>query len=167
VVGAIRAALSLEKEESGGNAAPAEDDELTPIGQFAGRCILAQKGEELFIIDQHGAHERILYERLSENPRRSPVEIPTPQTVQLPADLAREVWGFEGELQALGFRFEPFGPEAVRLTATSDVAPEPERAFLAAMAVKAPRSSGSAYRGRRCRSGQIVSFPRSAPTVGP
>jgi DNA mismatch repair protein MutL len=61
------------------------------------------------------------------------VEIPTPQTVQLPAELAREVWGFEVELEALGFRFEPFGTEAVRLTATLDVAPEPERAFLAAL----------------------------------
>lgn len=133
VVGAIRAALSLEKEESGGKAALAEDDDLLPIGQFAGRLLLAQRGEELFIIDQHAAHERILYERLSENPERSPVGLSNPQTVQLPAELAREVWVFEAELEALGFRFEPFGPDAVRLTATPDVAQEPERAFLAAL----------------------------------
>jgi DNA mismatch repair protein MutL len=69
VVGTIRSALAQEREVGGG--APPEEGShrLMLIGQFAGRCIIAQEGEELIVLDQHGAHERILYERLSENPR--------------------------------------------------------------------------------------------------
>jgi DNA mismatch repair protein MutL len=40
VVGAIRSALALEKEEGGPAPSAEQDDELRPIGQFAGRCIL-------------------------------------------------------------------------------------------------------------------------------
>ena len=66
VVGTIRAALS-QGREVGGDAPPEEGGhELTLIGQFAGRCIIAQEAEELIILDQHGAHERILYGNFTE-----------------------------------------------------------------------------------------------------
>ena len=102
VVGTIRAALAQEREMGGG--APPEEgsDGLTLIGQFAGRCIIAQEGEELIILDQHGAHERILYERLSENPRAEAVPLPSPVVARLPEDLAPEAWNFEAELEASG-----------------------------------------------------------------
>ncbi|HEV8044605.1 MAG TPA: DNA mismatch repair endonuclease MutL, partial [Rubrobacter sp.] len=78
VVGTIRSALAQEREIGGG--APPEEggDGLTLIGQFAGRCIIAQEGDELIILDQHGAHERILYERLSKNPRAEATPLPSP-----------------------------------------------------------------------------------------
>ncbi len=39
--------------------------QLTPLGQFAGTFIVAVKGEYLYIIDQHAAAERILYEKIA------------------------------------------------------------------------------------------------------
>src|SRR5215208_3584881 len=133
VVGTIRSALAQEREMGGG--APPEEgsDGLTLIGQFAGRCIIAQVGEELIILDQHGAHERVLYERLSESLKAEPVPLSSPLVAQLPEDLAPEVWNFEAELEALGFRFEPFGDGAVRITAVPETVTDPETTFLAAL----------------------------------
>jgi DNA mismatch repair protein MutL len=133
VVGTIRSALAQERTVGG--AAPPEEagHELTLIGQFAGRCIIAQQGEELIVLDQHGAHERILYERLSESLRAEPVPLSDPVVAQLPEDLAPEAWNFDTELEALGFRFEPFGESAVRITAVPETVTDPEAALLAAL----------------------------------
>jgi len=133
VVGTIRSALA--QEQAVGGAAPPEEagDELALIGQFAGRCIVAQRGEELIVLDQHGAHERILYERLSKSLRAEPVPLPSPVVARLPEDLAPEAWNFDAELEALGFRFEPFGDGAVRVTAVPASVTDPETAFLAAL----------------------------------
>jgi DNA mismatch repair protein MutL len=133
VVGTIRSALAQERTV-GGTAPPEEaGQELTLIGQFAGRCIVAQEREELIILDQHGAHERILYERLSESLKAEPVPLSSPVVAQLPADLAPEAWNFDAELEALGFRFEPFGDGALRITAVPATITDPETAFLAAL----------------------------------
>lgn len=133
VVGAIRSALSLEQERHAAPQEEAVESEITPIGQFAGRMILAQRGEELLVLDQHGVHERILYEKLSHNPRRSPEPLTAPVAVTLPEDLAPEAWTREEELNALGFEFEPFGEATVRLIAAPEDAAEPEAAFRAAL----------------------------------
>ncbi|WP_053057638.1 DNA mismatch repair endonuclease MutL [Rubrobacter aplysinae] len=133
VVGAIRAALSLQQE---GRPAPDEeaaDTGISAIGQFSGRVILAQHGEELLLLDQHGVHERVLYERLSAEPRRSPERLPEPLAVSLPPELAPEAWSHEAELYSLGFEFEPFGETTVRLSAAPQEATEPGRAFQAAL----------------------------------
>jgi DNA mismatch repair protein MutL len=133
VVGTIRSALAQEREMGGG--APPEEgsDGLTLLGQFAGRCIIAQEGEDLIILDQHGAHERILYERFSENLRAEGVPLPTPVVARLSEDLAPEAWNFEAEMEALGFRFEPFGEGALRITAVPGTVTDPEAALLAAL----------------------------------
>lgn len=132
VVGTIRAALAPERYDGG--AMPEEAGvELVPIGQFAGRCIVAQEGEELLILDQHGAHERILYERLSRKPKGEPVALESPVVVRLPADLAPEMWSFEPELNSLGFGFEPFGEGAVRVLAAPGTVTNARAAFEAAV----------------------------------
>ncbi|CAN5882779.1 hypothetical protein BH23ACT11_BH23ACT11_22300 [soil metagenome] len=133
VVGTIRAALAPEREGAGGLAEEDRETELTPIGQFAGRCILAEVGEELIILDQHGAHERILYERLSENPQGEPVPLAAAVVAYLQEDLAPEVWTFEKELNRLGFEFEPFGVGAVRIQAVPEPVVEPETGLVAAL----------------------------------
>jgi DNA mismatch repair protein MutL len=133
VVGTIREVLSHEQEPGSGAAPETGDEGLTLIGQFAGRCILAQEGEQLIILDQHGAHERILYERLSETLEAAPAKLPNPMVAHLPEDLAPEVWNFEGELAKLGFEVEPFGDGAVRVLAAPETVTEPEIALLAAV----------------------------------
>ena len=133
VVGAIRTALAPERDAGPGAPDEEESPELTPIGQFAGRCILAQEGDELVILDQHGAHERILYEQLSENPRGEAVPLSRPTVVRLPGELAPEVWNFEVELEALGFEVEQFGGDAVRVLATPETVTDPAEGLLAAL----------------------------------
>jgi DNA mismatch repair protein MutL len=134
VVGTIRAALAPEREVGAGALAQEEGaTELTPIGQFAGRCIVAQEGEDLIILDQHGAHERVLYERLLKNPTAVPVALPSPVVVRLPEDLAPEVWSFEAELNSLGFEFEPFGEGALRVLGVPERVTEGGAALTAAL----------------------------------
>lgn len=133
VVGAIRSALSTGKEEGKGARPETPDGGLRLLGQFAGRCILAEEGEELLIVDQHGAHERVLYERLLGNLKGTPSVLPSPAVVRLPAGLAPEAWNFEMELEALGFRVEPFGGEAVRLVAAPEAVTDPEGALIGAV----------------------------------
>lgn len=132
-MGTIRAALSSDSEVGGGASPEEGGTELALIGQFAGRCIIAQEGEELIVLDQHGAHERILYERLLDNPEGTPVALHEPAVVRLPRDLAPEAWSFEKELNVLGFAFEPFGDGAVRVLAVPETVTDPETAFLAAL----------------------------------
>ena len=133
VVGAIRGALALGREE--GSALPATEGktELRIIGQFVGRCILAEVGEELIILDQHGAHERILYERLLKNPKAASVALQSPVVVRLPEDLAPEVWSFEAELNSLGFGFEPFGDGALRVFGVPETVTDTGAALVAAL----------------------------------
>jgi DNA mismatch repair protein MutL len=107
--------------------------DLSPIGQFAGRCIIAQEKEDLIILDQHGVHERIIYERLLKDPKGEPVQLPIPAIVRLPEDLAPEVWSFEAELRSLGFDFEPFGEAAVRVHAAPETVTDPEAALISAL----------------------------------
>ncbi len=133
VVGTIRAALSPDRGPGAGDAREDIGTELVPIGQFAGRCVIAQEGEELVILDQHGAHERILYERLSKNPKAASVALERPVTVLLPEDFVPEAWAFEEEMNSLGFAFEPFGADRVRISAAPATAVDPEAAFLAAL----------------------------------
>ncbi|CAN5607045.1 DNA mismatch repair endonuclease MutL [soil metagenome] len=133
VVGTIRSALSEEQEPGSGPAEEEARSELTLIGQFAGRCILAQEDGQLIVLDQHGAHERILYERLSESLEVAPKKLVKPVVAHLPEDLAPEVWNFEAELAKLGFEVEPFGEGAVRVLAAPETVTDPETALLAAV----------------------------------
>ena len=94
---------------------------------------MAEVNEELIILDQHGAHERILYEKLSKDLRGTPADLSAPLVVRLPADLAPEVWNFEAELEALGFRVEPFGGGAVRLLAAPQTLTDPEGGLFGAL----------------------------------
>ncbi len=133
VVGTIRAALAPDRDGTGALTEEMDPADLSPIGQFAGRCIIAQEKEDLIILDQHGVHERIIYERLLKDPKGEPVELPIPAIVRLPEDLAPEVWSFEAELRSLGFDFEPFGEAAVRVHAAPETVTDPEAALISAL----------------------------------
>lgn len=133
VVGAIRAALSLWKGKGAEKQAPDEDQELTLIGQFAGRCILAYRGEELLILDQHGVHERILYEKLLRHPAQSPRHLPEAAVVRIPEGMDGEVWSREEELQRLGFSLEPFGTGALRILSVPESVTDPSGALWGAV----------------------------------
>lgn len=90
---------------------------LVPIGQVDNTYIIAQDADGLYIIDQHAAHERILFDRFSAQADK----IPSQQLlVHLLLDFSsREAALIEEQLpllQSLGFGLEPSGPEQFRLT---------------------------------------------------
>ncbi|MDX1388046.1 MAG: DNA mismatch repair endonuclease MutL [Acidobacteriota bacterium] len=98
---------------------------LDPLVQFLDSYIVAQQGEDLVLVDQHAAHERVLFERYlhaAEIDRVETQKLLFPVTVELtPSD--RVVLGEEAaEFRRLGFELEPFGETTVRIDAVPAVA---------------------------------------------
>jgi DNA mismatch repair protein MutL len=105
--------------------APAKTDASTiatlrPLGQMNNSFIVAVNAEGLWLIDQHVAHERVLFERHLEARRRGPLagqRLLMPLVLELqPRQLAIFDQVAE-ELRANGFDVEPMGPRSVAVRA--------------------------------------------------
>ncbi|MHC1773455.1 MAG: DNA mismatch repair endonuclease MutL [Flexilinea sp.] len=89
------------------------------IGQIGGTYIIAEGPDGLYLIDQHAAHERILFEKLLNQAASEAVaqSLLDPALVQLPAWQASLLEENLEVLKKLGFHIEPFGPSAFRVLA--------------------------------------------------
>ncbi|GAB4322802.1 MAG: DNA mismatch repair endonuclease MutL [Candidatus Sumerlaeia bacterium] len=87
--------------------------EATPIGQVADSYIVAQFGPHLLLIDQHAAHERVLYMKFRG--RRAPEVQPLllPVMVQAPAESIARLRKIEHVLRDEGFDIEVMGGRTV------------------------------------------------------
>ena len=90
-----------------------------PLGaaraQLHGNWIVAQSRDGIVIVDQHAAHERLVYERLKAQAAQARVPsqaLLIPAIVDLGAD-AERVLAAAGDLDRLGLVIEPFGPGCV------------------------------------------------------
>ncbi len=86
---------------------------LRVVGQIGAAFIVAEGPAGMYLIDQHAAHERILYEQfMAEYLRRDTIAQFTlaAQTVQVAPDEARLIEERLALLAELGFDLEPFGP---------------------------------------------------------
>jgi DNA mismatch repair protein MutL len=97
---------------------------LRVVGQIRQMYIVAEGPDGLYLIDQHAAHERILYEKLAAEKAQAAIvrqQLLEPPVVELsPGQTAL----LEAELDALteiGFELEPFGGSAYRLRAVPDM----------------------------------------------
>ena len=104
---------------------------LKPVGQIRDSFILAINPQGLWIIDQHVAHERILFEkivrqRLAESPERQQMLMPL--VVELTPGQMAVFAEISDELNRNGFEVEPFGSRtiAVKTTAAGVVAGQVE-----------------------------------------
>lgn len=90
---------------------------FAPLGVFMGTYILATDGNDLVIIDQHAAHERVLYEAVLAGLTSNKPEVQTliPTTLELSPRAASRVPAVLGELAKIGFVLEPFGPSSLLL----------------------------------------------------
>jgi DNA mismatch repair protein MutL len=106
-------------------AAPVIDPVDFPLGaaraQVHETYILAQTRDGLVVVDQHAAHERLVYERMKAELDRGGVArqaLLMPEVVDLDPAEAERVLGRAEELAALGLVIEPFGPGAVLVRET-------------------------------------------------
>ena len=99
---------------------PDEIADLKPLGQVNSSFIVAVNGEGLWIVDQHVAHERVLFEQHLEARRAGKIEA---QRMLMPLLIElspRQIVTFEGiaeELGANGFEVELMGPKSVAIQA--------------------------------------------------
>ena len=85
-------------------------------GQLHETYVIAQTGDGIVIVDQHAAHERLVYERMKRALAESGVArqcLLLPEVVELGDEGARRLADRAGELRELGLLLEPFGPGAV------------------------------------------------------
>jgi DNA mismatch repair protein MutL len=102
-------------------AALANERELSaPLGaartQMHGNYIIAQTADGMVIVDQHAAHERIVYEKLKREREGGAIErqtLLTPMVVDLAPEAAALIDAHADELAGLGLIVESFGPGAV------------------------------------------------------
>jgi DNA mismatch repair protein MutL len=93
---------------------------MTPLGQFRNTFIIAVDEEGLAIIDQHVAHERILFEQISERLTRQALEsqrLLTPLVLELGAGEHEALVQHREALARLGFDLEDFGGGSLRVAA--------------------------------------------------
>ena len=107
----------------GGQARPVTDDAILPmkpLGQFRHTYILAVDQDGIAIIDQHVAHERVLYERIYErltSGRLQSQRMLTPLVFELDASQIAGIEAHMADLERLGFEVAPFGGKSVRVSA--------------------------------------------------
>ena len=115
---------------------PLEAPAPVVLGQHRLVYIVASDGDELLLVDQHTAHERVRFERLLDRASRHAVEsqgLIEPLVVDLPPDLLPVLDAHGEALRELGYDVEPFGGGATRLRAvpailgTRDPGPALER----------------------------------------
>ncbi|MBV8642569.1 MAG: DNA mismatch repair endonuclease MutL [Candidatus Eremiobacteraeota bacterium] len=98
--------------------APSSD--LRVLAQVDRTYILATDGEAVVLIDQHAAHERIVFEQLVANARTHTAAEPLliPYTFEVRPEEADKLDAALETLAAGGLHVEPFGERAYRVTAT-------------------------------------------------
>ncbi len=92
------------------------EDNLKIFGQFSGTYILAQRNQDLLLIDQHAAHERIIYEKLKEQfYGETIVQEIIPTVLELPAGTALMMEDILDFCRKLNFQVETFGSDSLVL----------------------------------------------------
>ncbi|MCC6395320.1 MAG: DNA mismatch repair endonuclease MutL, partial [Bryobacterales bacterium] len=109
--------------------------DLRPLGQLQDSFIIAASRDGLWIIDQHVAHERILFEKVLREWASGKVEMQqllVPLMLELTASQQIEYERIAGELLAAGFETEPFGNRTVAVKSVPAAVPasEAERILL-------------------------------------
>jgi DNA mismatch repair protein MutL len=119
----LRGIGGVEAREEG--AAPEFPTDLKPLGQVEESFIVATNAAGLWIIDQHVAHERVLFERHLRLRREKKVEgqrLLLPVIVELKPEQQATLSEIAEELAANGIDVEPFGQRTVAIkTAPADI----------------------------------------------
>jgi DNA mismatch repair protein MutL len=101
-------------------ARPVRFGELRVLGQLLGTYLLLESKEGLLLVDQHAAHERVLYEGLraawlASGVPRQPLLLP--ETLELEAATLAAMVEHAALIETLGYETEPFGERALLVRA--------------------------------------------------
>ena len=97
---------------------------LRLIGQIGATYLVAEGPDGLYLIDQHAAHERVLFEKLmaQHDMKKIPSQsLLTPVVVQLPPASAKLLIGQLSVLTHFGFDVEDFGSNSFRMRAVPNL----------------------------------------------
>ncbi|MBI5208635.1 MAG: DNA mismatch repair endonuclease MutL [Elusimicrobia bacterium] len=94
------------------------------LGQIEGSFLVFEASGGLFVLDQHAAAERVLFERYLGRVREGgrlcqPLMLPLP--VELGASRQKQLLGHKERLAALGFGIEPFGKTVLHVVSAPDI----------------------------------------------
>jgi DNA mismatch repair protein MutL len=126
--GAARAEGAAGAESAAG-AAGATVRPMIALGQFRDTFIVAIDDEGICIIDQHVAHERVLFERVMERLSGGALEsqrLLVPMVLDLAPGERGALIARASALQVFGFEIEEFGGDAVKVTAVPAILPRDE-----------------------------------------
>ncbi len=93
---------------------------MIPLGQFRDTFIIAIDDEGIAIIDQHVAHERVLFERVMQQLTRGDLQsqrLLVPLLMEMPAAAQQTLTERSADLARLGFDVEPFGEGTLKVSA--------------------------------------------------
>ncbi len=93
---------------------------MIPLGQFRDTFIIAIDDEGIAIIDQHVAHERVLFERVMERLAAGPLQsqrLLMPAVIDMAPSAVEALSGRSAELERFGFEVQPFGAATVKVNA--------------------------------------------------
>lgn len=104
---------------------PVQDLEAAPLGaaraQVHENYIIAQTESGIVIVDQHAAHERLVYEKLKAQMAENGVAAQAlliPEIVEMTENEASSLMGIADDLSKLGLTIEPFGGGAIAVRET-------------------------------------------------
>jgi len=102
-----------------------QDNDLYPLGiaraQLHETYIISQTQDGIIIVDQHAAHERLVYEKMKASLEGQGIERQTlliPEIVELSDADVQRLLDRKGELKDMGLSFEGFGEGAVAVSET-------------------------------------------------
>lgn len=93
------------------------EPEIRVVGEVFMTYIIAEKGREMYLIDKHAAHERILFEELRKDGGQARQCLLTSETVTLSKEAYDAVITHPDELDEAGFEIEDFGNGTVKVRA--------------------------------------------------
>lgn len=106
-----------------------DDDVFIPLGEVADCFIIAKKGQDLYIVDQHAAHERIRYDTFCKRVERMPSQqLLTPEFIDVDSDDMTLLLERQDVFNDLGYTYSEAGPTTLRVEEvpcdlqTSDIA---------------------------------------------
>ncbi|MCH4217212.1 MAG: DNA mismatch repair endonuclease MutL [Megasphaera sp.] len=93
-----------------------DDDVFIPLGEVADCFIIAKKGQDLYIVDQHAAHERVRYDRFCKRVEAMPSQqLLTAEFVEMDEQDMTLLLEQKAVFDDLGYAYSEAGPKTLRV----------------------------------------------------